>query len=151
MLWRAAQVCSVAVLKAISKGGGTKRAGDAQGTPTQRHISPSILVYEGCVLGEAKIAHSTLNIAREGVSDRRMGKCSAARPGCAVLLSTLELGTDKTVTANSARIRQSRRTRHEEESHGQNLASASATFHKRVLETFEGVSLSLGSGKGWAM
>ena len=27
-------------------GGGAARAGDAQGTPTQSHISPSILVYE---------------------------------------------------------------------------------------------------------
>jgi len=27
-------------------GRGTKRAEDAQGTPTQSHISPSILVYE---------------------------------------------------------------------------------------------------------
>ena len=27
-------------------GGGTARAEDAQGTPTQSHISPSILVYE---------------------------------------------------------------------------------------------------------
>ena len=26
---------------------GTARAEDAQGTPTQNHISPSILVYEG--------------------------------------------------------------------------------------------------------
>ena len=26
---------------------GTKRAEDAQGTPAQSHISPSILVYEG--------------------------------------------------------------------------------------------------------
>ena len=26
---------------------GTTRAGDAQGTPTQSHVSPSILVYQG--------------------------------------------------------------------------------------------------------
>ena len=28
-------------------GRGTRRAEDAQGTPTQTHVSPSILVYEG--------------------------------------------------------------------------------------------------------
>ena len=31
----------------IDSGKGTTRAEDAQGTPAQRHISPSILVYEG--------------------------------------------------------------------------------------------------------
>ena len=35
-------------------GRGAARAEDAQGTPTQSHISPSILVYEETALGLAK-------------------------------------------------------------------------------------------------
>jgi hypothetical protein len=35
----------------IDSGGGTTKAEDAQGTPAQSHISPSILVYEDRDLG----------------------------------------------------------------------------------------------------
>ena len=63
------------------------RAEDAQGTPIQRHISPSILVCECYVLVEAKIANSTLNIAQKGVSDRTVRNCCGAQPRCALLLS----------------------------------------------------------------
>jgi len=35
-----------------SRGRGTARAEDAQGTPTHSHISPSILVYEDCLEGD---------------------------------------------------------------------------------------------------
>ena len=37
---------SPATCEMIDSGGGTTRAEDAQGTPTQSHIPPSILVYE---------------------------------------------------------------------------------------------------------
>jgi len=33
---------------------GTTRAEDAQGTPAQSHISPSMLVYEDCVVGSVE-------------------------------------------------------------------------------------------------
>ena len=41
-------VCETAadLTSVIDSGGGAARAEDAQGTPTQSHISPSILVYE---------------------------------------------------------------------------------------------------------
>ena len=36
----------------LISGRGTTRAEDAQGTPTQSHISPSVLVYEKYLLGD---------------------------------------------------------------------------------------------------
>jgi len=39
-------VVGVDILRVDLSGRGTARAEDAQGTPTQSHISPSILVYE---------------------------------------------------------------------------------------------------------
>ena len=53
-------------------GRGAARAGHAQGTPTQSHISPSILVYED----------KTIEIVQDGQKDREVGgeeECEATQ------------------------------------------------------------------------
>jgi len=49
--------------KAAFGGRGTARAEDAQGTPAQSHVSPSILVYEDCAL--YKLTHGQTQVLVE--------------------------------------------------------------------------------------
>ena len=58
---------------------GAARAEDAQGTPTQRHISPSILVYEdNIVRGVSNATHGVSNPAL-GASNAISSVCDTAR------------------------------------------------------------------------
>ena len=55
---RVATACGRAALSGGKVGRGTARAEDAQGTPTQSHVSPIILVYEDKVIPACDAARS---------------------------------------------------------------------------------------------
>jgi len=56
----------------IDSGRGTTKAEDAQGTPTQSHISPSILVYEDKLALLGTLSESALPSERMLLTDERV-------------------------------------------------------------------------------
>ena len=79
----------------VGSGRGTTRAEDAQGTPTQSHISPSILVYEEqlahvlCTTSFSALQTKILRRLREGQQQIRGGLAFEAHRLCVSLHSRL--------------------------------------------------------------
>ena len=75
----------------IVTGRGATRAKDAQGTPTQSHISPSILVYEGKRAPSDSIGEEKSDWDRDQAIPRGIisGIFNSGNPGIAVLIRQL--------------------------------------------------------------
>jgi len=68
-------------LSMIDSGRGAARAEDAQGTPTQSHMSPSILVYEDKLSAEVGNALALLHMGTSLIRNcLLLGPCSRTMP-----------------------------------------------------------------------